>query len=63
MESLLLKKEQDLIEYKQMNMKSDTMISNMKDKIKELEDEMTKWHSFQQPKIKELELGQRTMQE
>ena len=46
-----------------MNMKSDTMISNMKDKIKELEDEMTKWHSFQQPKIKELELGQRTMQE
>lgn len=63
LESLLMKKEQDILELRQNNMKSDSMMQGLKDKNKELEEEISKWQNFQLPKIKELELNQRTLLE
>lgn len=63
LESSLIKKDQEIIELKQAAMKSDSAIQGLKDKNKELEDEISKWQNFQLPKIKELELGQKTLLE
>jgi predicted RNase H-like nuclease (RuvC/YqgF family) len=59
----LLKKDQDIIELKQVMMKNDSTIQGLKDKNKELEDEISKWQNFQLPKIKELEFAQKTLLE
>lgn len=39
------------------------MMNNLKEKNKELEDEVSKWHKFQLPKIKEMEFNQRSIHE
>ena len=54
MEANLIKKEQDILELRQNNVKSDSLYHGLKEKNKELEDEISKWQNFQLPKIKEL---------
>ena len=41
-----------MIELKQNFMKNEAMIQSLKEKNKELEDEISKWQNFQLPKIK-----------
>jgi chromosome segregation ATPase len=61
LEGLVLKKEQDIIELKQSSAKADSLIQSLKDKNKELEDEISKWQNYQLPKIKELEQAQKAL--
>lgn len=42
-------------------MKSENTIQSLKDKNKELEDQISKWQNFQMPKIKQLEVAQKTL--
>ena len=63
MESVLIKKQQEIIELKQLSLKQDSLISSQKERNKELEDELSKWHKYQIPKIKQTELNQRQLLE
>ncbi len=63
MENNLIKKEQEIIELKQIGLKQDSLMSNLKDKNKELEDQLSKWQKYQLPKIKEMEVNQRSILE
>lgn len=46
-----------------MNMKTDSLFQNIREKNKDLEDEISKWQNFQIPKIRELEMNQKTLLE
>ena len=61
LESTIMKKEQEVLEMKQSYFKNEATIQSLKEKNKELEDEISKWQNFQLPKIKELETNQRTL--
>lgn len=37
-----------------MSLKQDSLMANLKEKSKEIEDELSKWHKYQIPKIKEM---------
>ena len=50
-----------LIELKQAGLKQDSLMSTQKERNKELEDELSKWHKYQIPKIKEMEANQRSL--
>lgn len=63
MESVLIKKQQEIIELKQLSLKQDSLVSSQKERNKELEDELSKWHKYQIPKIKQMELNQRQLLE
>jgi hypothetical protein len=63
MENTLIKKEQEIIELKQASMKQEVLMGSMKEKNKELEDELSKWHKYQIPKIKEMEGNQKSILE
>lgn len=54
MENMLIKKQQEIIELKQIGMKQDSLMTNLKEKNKEIEDELSRWHKYQIPKIKEM---------
>ena len=63
METGMIKKEQEIIELKQMSLKQDALMNTMRDKNRELEDELSKWRKYQIPKLKELEGNQRSILE
>lgn len=48
---------------KQAGLKQDSLMSTQKERNKELEDELSKWHKYQIPKIKEMEANQRSLLE
>ena len=54
METLMMKKEQEIIDLKQASLKQDSIMSSLKEKNKELEDELSKWLKNQGPKLKEM---------
>jgi hypothetical protein len=61
METLLMKKEQEIIELKQANLKQDSFTATLKEKNIYLEDELSKWLKNQGPKLKEMEGNQKSL--
>jgi septal ring factor EnvC (AmiA/AmiB activator) len=63
METLLMKKEQEIIDLKQASLKQDAIMASLREKNKELEDELSKWLKNQGPKLKEMEGNQKSLLE
>ena len=59
----MIKKEQEIIDLKKVGLKMDELMASEKKKNKDLEDELSQWHKYQLPKIKEMELNQRSLHE
>ena len=59
----MLKKEQEIIDLKKVGLKMDELMVTQKKKNKDLEDELSQWHKYLLPKIKQMEISQKSIHE
>jgi hypothetical protein len=57
----LIRKENEILEMKQSQIKGEATVQSLRDKTKELEEELSKFQKYQMPKIKELENNQKSI--